>query len=247
MCDPQHCTDLHAIKIVADDSHHRKDEHISSSYNWNTDKDKKNVIPLDCAEKDFHYKSFWKVHDIFNYFNTIWKDGKALPFSWKKAESEDSEDKHQKIVSAKNESPMWFILWIDKKSEDNINAVKQLTSDTDVKIDFCETLSETENYILKHVDKTKSSTFQIICRGYYKHENKNPLNLLHFLNNHALYHIPVLVFTKDKSGLLTHLQHQAPSMGINDWQQRLFITKSSEKLVKKSKENMTNKHNNNHY
>jgi hypothetical protein len=125
--------------------------------------------------------------------------------------------------------------------------VKQLTSDTDVKIDFCETLSEAENYILKHVDKTKSSTFQIICRGYYKHENKNPLNLLHFLNNHALYHIPVLVFTKDKSGLLTHLQHQAPSMGINDWQQRLFITKSSEKLVKKSKENMTNKHNNNHY
>jgi hypothetical protein len=171
-----------------------------------------------------------------------------LPFVWKKSQSDASGYKHHKTVSPKDESPMWFILWIDKKSDDIIHVMKQLTSDKSVKIDFCETLLEAENHLLRHLDKIKSSsTFQIICRCYYKHENKNPLNLLQFLNNHGLNCIPVLVFTQDKCGLLHHLENQAPSMGINDWKQRLIITDNSEKLVRRSTENMIIKHSSNYH
>ncbi|UJR32691.1 hypothetical protein I4U23_020150 [Adineta vaga] len=44
------------------------------------------------------------------------------------------------------------------------------------------------------------------------------------------------------SGLQTHLQNQAPSMGIHDWKQRLFITNNSQELMKKIKQNAINKH-----
>ncbi|CAF3580869.1 unnamed protein product [Rotaria sordida] len=92
---------------------------------------------------------------------------------------------------------------------------------------------------------TLSSTFHIICRGYYKDEDKNPLHLLRFLSDNSLSHVPVLVFTHDKSGLLTHLQSEAPSMAINDWKQRLFITGNHEELIKNIKEKIANKQSSN--
>jgi hypothetical protein len=249
MSNPQYCSDLHCIQLVTDDSRRQRDEHnqrdnnIQNPYNWNAHKDKKYYVPANYPYQDFHYTFFWKNNDMFNYFNSIWQNGQVIPYEWKKAYVQPNVYNNYKMAGGTDDddSPRWFILWIDKKTDDNSNVVKQIIREKDVKFDFCETLSEAENHIMRHVDQIRSSsTFQIICRGYYKQENKNPLNLLQFLNNQGLHRVPVLVFTQDKSGLLTHLQRDAPSMGINDWQQRLFITNTSEKIVNKCKENMVN-------
>ncbi|CAF4977297.1 unnamed protein product, partial [Rotaria sp. Silwood1] len=107
---------------------------------------------------------------------------------------------------------------------------------------FQEPVVYAEDYLSRKKDEIKSSSkLQIICRGFYKDENKNPLNLLFLLNQHRLKHVPVLVFTQDKAGLQHHLQNQAPSMDLNDWKQRLFITSSSEELLTKIKQNISNK------
>jgi hypothetical protein len=73
------------------------------------------------------------------------------------------------------------------------------------------------------------------------------LDLLHLLNNHQLKHIPVSVFTQDQQGVQNHLEHEAKSMGINDWKQRLHITNNKEDLIIKSKANITNKPGNHHH
>ncbi|CAF4412295.1 unnamed protein product [Rotaria magnacalcarata] len=118
-----------------------------------------------------------------------------------------------------------------------------MTSGNDIKFDFYETLSSAEEHVLRLKHKIKSSSnFQIICRGYYRDENKNPLDLLKFLNANELSHVPVVVFTKDKNGLISHLEKQAPSMDIRDWDHRLFITSSSQELITKVKEKKHHKY-----
>ncbi|CAF1245666.1 unnamed protein product [Rotaria sp. Silwood1] len=104
-----------------------------------------------------------------------------------------------------------------------------------------------ENYLQKTMEKIKSSSspFQIICRGYYKSEDKNPLNLLFFLDRSHLKWVPVIVFTQDKEGLMYHLQNQAPSMSIQDWKDRLYIVNNSTDLIAKVKSNIKNKRGNN--
>ena len=90
------------------------------------------------------------------------------------------------------------------------------------------------------LESKPSSTFQIICRGYYRDENKNPLNLLDLLDELDIRKVPVLVYTQDKSGLQKHLENQAPSMGIRNWKQRLFITNDEQELINKLKEKISN-------
>src|SRR6185437_9760854 len=134
-----------------------------------------------------------------------------------------------------------YIFWIDKKSEENIQVMNQLTNDKGLQIDFSETFSMAKDHLQRHIQKIKSSSskFQIICRGYYRNEDKNPLDLLRFLNNHQLEQIPVIVFTQDKQGLQNHLQSQASTMGIYDWRDRLYITEYSKELITKIKANIT--------
>ena len=242
MCDPQYCKDLHAVKVVADDVRRQREKNIYNPFNWNADKDKQSYIPSDYPYEDFDYKFFWKSNDMFNYFNTIWMNGKAIPFQWKMSQSEASSNRGQRAISTMDELPTWSILWIDKMNDDNMHVINQLAHNSNVKTEFRHSLSEAENHILTCIDQIRSSsTFQIICRGYYKRENKNPLNLLHFLDNHQLNHVPVFVFTEDKSGVEHHFHNQAPAMNIHDWQQRLTVVSNSEDLVKKLKRNMSNK------
>lgn len=243
MRNPQFCQDAHAVRLVADDVSRHRDKSIQNTFDWNTDKDKKRFIPSDYPYEDFDYRFFWKKNDNFNYFNNIWVNGRVVPFVWKMSQPEASSNRDQKSIVSTNESSACFILWIDRMTDDNRRVVSQLSAEyNNVKVDFRDTLSEAQNYILQNVHNIRSSsTFQIICRGYYKHENKNPLNLLQFLDNHGLSHVSVIVFTEDKAGVEHHFQNQAPSMNIRDWEERITLTSTSESLVKRIKRNITGK------
>lgn len=231
MCNPQHCQDLHAIKLVGNDRATPDSGNVVNPYNWNIDNEKKFFIPPNHNAYSIGFDFFWKCNDTFNYFHSIWKNGKVHQFM---------QGQSAAFGTASDEHTHAFILWIDRKAHDHAHIEQQLSHGERIKLDFCETMSKGERHLLTHIDKIRSSPspFQIICRGYYKDENKNPLDLLQFLDTHRLQHIPVLVFTQDVSGLNGHLQHQAPTKGTHDWKQRLFITDNSEKLVTAIRENI---------
>ncbi|UJR17166.1 hypothetical protein I4U23_004062 [Adineta vaga] len=239
MTNPDLCFDLTAIKIVADDSRQPGNKLISSSHQSKILKSKAYFGSSEMPEDEYHYTFFWKIYNIFDQFSTIWKDRilSSSSSSPKQSSPEHNDNKQLQIVSK------YSVLWIDQQNEDNLRIVKQLTNNNKTEMLFCETLSKAENYLWDHMNEMKlSSKFQIICRGYYKSENKNPLNLLQFLNNYGLHHIPILVFTQDKAGLKHHLQNQAPLFNLNDWQYRLVITDTPEELIQKIQKNMSNKH-----
>ncbi|CAF0766498.1 unnamed protein product [Didymodactylos carnosus] len=116
------------------------------------------------------------------------------------------------------------ILWIDNESEDPL--CRHLKAESGVNIAFCETIAMAEEYLSKNIQYIKNCrSFQIVCRGYYKSENKNPLNILHLVDkNRISCSTPILVYTRDKSGVEKWLA-QSPTQA---WRQRLFITDSAE-------------------
>ncbi|CAF3509485.1 unnamed protein product [Rotaria socialis] len=243
MTNPQLCHDLHCIRLVEDTQDRRRTTNIVNPYDWNVDKNKKYYIPSDYTFPDFDFTFFWKVNDHFNYFKNISTDGEMVPFIW--AQSNVDSDKHRshKRETTRDEERAVFVLWIDKKSTENTHVMEKFTSGTNITVDFRETYSSAEAHLSKIKDRIQSSSnFLIICRGFYKYENKNPLNLLRFLNDNGLDYVPVIVFTQDKDGLLHHFKSQASSIGVRDWEHRLFITSSSEELITKIKEKIHHKH-----
>ncbi|CAF2074110.1 unnamed protein product [Rotaria magnacalcarata] len=133
-----------------------------------------------------------------------------------------------------------YILWIDTKDNENATIANHLESDGHIHIDFFNTFSSLQDYLRKNMRQIKSSPFQIISRGYYKNEDKNPMDLLLFLNQNDLKHVPVIVFTKDKSGLEAHLAPQGSSKGVYDWKDRLCIITNPQLLIAKCKSNIAN-------
>ncbi|CAF1394186.1 unnamed protein product [Didymodactylos carnosus] len=142
-------------------------------------------------------------------------------------------------------SDLSYILWMDNDKADIAQITKHLTSDPSVHVNFQETFDLATKYLLQHMDKIKSlpqsTIFQIICRGYYKSEDKNPLNLLLFLDHYQLKNVPIIVFTQDKPGVLNSFEREAPSMGIHDWKYRLYVTDNSADLITKINANASNK------
>ncbi|CAF1229595.1 unnamed protein product [Adineta ricciae] len=237
MCTPAHCQDLHAIKIVENGQYKHNDIDILNPYHWSIDSNKKFFIPTDYLHHDIGYKFFWKLDDTFNYFNSVWNNTQLENFQWNKIfPKTHSQPKKLAIQNAQTKS---FVLWIDKKTHEQAQ-IEQKMDNQHIHFNFCETMSKAEHHLLTHAKKIKtSSSFQIICRGYYKDENKNPLDLLKFLHHHHLHRVPVTVFTQDIDGLKMHLQHQASSMDVHDWKRWLFITNSSQELINHMKQNIT--------
>ncbi|CAM4855764.1 unnamed protein product [Rotaria socialis] len=242
MCNTKLCLEAHTIQLVDNDSARRPTTDVVNPYDWNDDKNKPYYIPPNYPYQDFDFTFFWKLNDTFDYFSNLWNQGKTPPPVKDPLPTDDVIRPDRTPVLPKNEVQMSFILWIDKHNSENTHIEQRLTIDRDAKVDFCETYSKGEAHISRLRERIRSSsTFQVICRGYYRDENKNPLNLLQFLNDNGLSHIPVIVFTQDKSSLMNHLQRQAPAMGLHDWQQRLFITNSSEELTAKAIDRKNNK------
>lgn len=245
MANPQHCRDLHVIKMVEDDADRRGRTNVVNPYDWNVDKDKYYYIPPQYFYPDFDYTFFWKLHDNFNYFKFINVNGQVAPFVWKSPGNRTNDRNNEApSVSTNRENKRSFILWMDRKSNDINRIEQQLNRNSDVRIDFADTYTHAEEHLLRNKNKINkpSSKFLIICRGFYREENKNPIDLLQFLDRHGLSHIPVIAFTQDKSGLMGHLERQASSMRLNDWRQRVFVTSSSEELIRKVQEKTDDDH-----
>ncbi|CAF1245421.1 unnamed protein product [Rotaria sp. Silwood1] len=205
-----------------------------------------NILP---SYYDGYYDAtyFWNIDNSNYYHNINWIITSMSSYTKFAGSSKNTSGIHIERISKNTTPTNSYILWIDKKTEDNSLVMKQLINEQPVHIEFCETYSMAENYLQKTMEKIKSSSspFQIICRGYYKSEDKNPLNLLFFLDRSHLKWVPVIVFTQDKEGLMYHLQNQAPSMSIPDWKDRLYIVNNSTDLIAKVKSNIKNKRGNN--
>ncbi|CAF4770934.1 unnamed protein product [Rotaria sp. Silwood1] len=205
-----------------------------------------NILP---SYYDGYYDAtyFWNIDNSNYYHNINWIITSMSSYTKFAGSSKNTSGIHIERISKNTTPTNSYILWIDKKTEDNSLVMKQLINEQPVHIEFCETYSMAENYLQKTMEKIKSSSspFQIICRGYYKSEDKNPLNLLFFLDRSHLKWVPVIVFTQDKEGLMYHLQNQAPSMSIQDWKDRLYIVNNSTDLIAKVKSNIKNKRGNN--
>lgn len=221
MCNKKLCRDLHVIRLANNEPKQCKNKNITNSHTSSTYKDDPNDSPSKYSYQYLNDTSCWKIDDSLDYLNYILQDGKVLP---QRSMATNSKSRTEQHSLAQTKSPgvkFSIILWIDEKNPANAKVEEYLITDATVKVDFCPVLSKAEEKILKHIDQIRSSsTFQIICRGYYKDEDKNPLNLLQFLNHHHLRHIPVLVFTQDKLGLSSHLENQAVKIGIEDWKSR---------------------------
>jgi len=190
------------------------------------------------ANNKFDYETYWST-DIYYYPTENWPDT-STNTTWPMEEpSKDSSQNNSRILPNDQSSKKCKILWIDEASESNGSVANYIKQTKNVEVEFFETFSQAENYLLANSTKIRvPGIFQIITRGYHRSENKNPLDLLQILNRLRLYKVPVLVFTQDKMGLLNHLNNQASSMNTNDWRQRLFVTNNSSELLQKLEENI---------
>lgn len=233
MTQPTLCKELYAIKTIdsRDDVNHRgrtnggdyrRITNEVDSYDRHVDRDRRYHISPDDRYPESDRRSPRRRTDNSNYSDN----------------TTHRKDNRRSVSPPNYEDKRLSILWIDKKSSESTRIGIQLNSGRDAKIDYGETFADAEEYLLrnKHTITRAGSKFLIICRGYYKEENRNPLDLLEYLQRHGLNRVPVIVFTQDKTGLISHLQGQASSMRIYDWQQRLFITNNSEELIRNVKE-----------
>ncbi|CAF3445411.1 unnamed protein product [Rotaria sp. Silwood1] len=234
--------DLYTIKAISDDFRrhvqpvrpNRQEPRRYQNYSIN-------ILPDDY---DGYYEAtyFWNIDNSNYYHDLNWIIEYCNSIMGNIGSSPNIASGHIERTSNKTTPSKSYILWIDNNTEDNALVMKQLLNEQFVQIDFCETYSMAKNHLQKHMEKIKSSSsaFQIICRGYYRDEDKNPLNLLLFLNSYCLKWIPITVFTQDKEGLMYHLRNQASSMDINDWKDRLYIVTDSPDLIAKVTSNIKN-------
>ncbi|CAF1252449.1 unnamed protein product [Rotaria sp. Silwood1] len=267
MSNPKYCSDLHTIKTISEVSRHRKELQIQNTNIQNTQTKHHGYAlghvtsPTSCINKDVSVvdDDDDDDDDESDYYkdNKFWKTERSEYIGNVVVKSQEIHHKnnHGHAASPKqfrpyieripqiNNSSKSFILWIDKKNADNSDVANQLISDGKIHVDFRDTFAMAQDHIRQILNKIRSpsTAFQIVCRGYYKQENKNPFDLLLFLNKNNLKHIRVLVFTNDKQGLINHLEYQAPSVGLLDWKDRLYITSDSKKLITKCRSNIEKK------
>lgn len=236
MRDPNLCYEAFTITLKGMMGTPCRDTNTVNTYDWNRDKGKRYSVPSEYPYPDFDCTFFWKLDDNFDYSTKRSKNEPTIPPSPKNLVVDTEYNRPRRELSPYNTVKKSFILWIDAKSPPNAHTEQRLTTSMDVQVDFRETYAEGERHLSRIKNRIKPSTFLIICRGYYKTEDKNPLDLLQFLNQQGLRQILVIVYTQNKSDVMYYLQRQAPSMYINDWKERLFITDRSDDLIDKVKE-----------
>ncbi|CAF4346271.1 unnamed protein product [Rotaria sp. Silwood2] len=115
MTNPQHCKDLHSIKVISDDSRRRRQQPnniINNTWTWNNNKDAKFYIPPAYTDTFFDYMFFWKFNETFDFNGSNASTAQTTQSRPDRAAAEASSD-----------SPR--ILWIDKKSNETSNVEKQ--------------------------------------------------------------------------------------------------------------------------
>ncbi|CAF2224762.1 unnamed protein product [Rotaria magnacalcarata] len=197
-----------------------------------TDVSNTNILADDFPD-DTDTKIFWNIIKAVTHFHAFSKSVETHFATW------TSDSYHKTVHSRVNQSSKAIItgnsrvLWIDWESDENNSLMKKISIEACTAVEFCENFSSLEPYLQQHGQdgSSSSSAFQIICSGYYKNVDKNPLDVLLLLDQGELGHVPVTVFTHDKEGLINHLRNKASSKGISDWKDRLYIVRHGTDLI----------------
>lgn len=245
MCNKKYCSDLHTIKTISERQRQRRE---LNAQNVDQPKDSVNIeTSIDDFEDDddddeddddeadtFKRNTFWQT-DRSDYIRKIINRQNQMPHQNKRQSTID-------IIRKQNNANKSYILWLDKKTNDNIYVANQLKSDPQICIDFCETFAAGQSHLERHLDKIKlnPSKLQIICRGHYENEHKNVLDLIILLKRNHLSRVPVAVFTHDKHRLVKYLESDASLIGLTEWKEHLYMTSDSKKIISRCKLNIEN-------
>ena len=262
MSNPHYCKDLHVIKAASvkprrpqkcGASHHVQSEykvHERAIDQESSDSDSDSNDVSDGTEflrpHDMHHNNracepttdpddscngteYWGLDDTYNYY-----------LGYESATGPDTSVLKEKCEELKNQFTS-CILWIDAKSNLTEIVEKKLTITDKTKIDFRQTFIQGIDYLVQNRPKIESSMYQIVCRAYYRDEHKNALDLLDLLIDLRLDYLPILIMTKNKAKVESHMNTQAPTMDLHNWKELVFITDDIDELYKKLKDNIANK------
>lgn len=246
MCNRQRCQDLHTIKVISDDrndSVNPKREEIPNPYHWNTHNNFHFFIPSNYPFPSFDNTWFWKTNHQPNYFNPQWMNvhfGSDFPMStntkspWTiRTNNQSNADQQQQQMTGGKEEKI-HILRVDEETSEN----KHLSTKFHGQVKFLSTFAMGEEYLHRERRAIRSSPEKslIISRGFYKNEGKSALDLFQVLQREQIVNVPVLVFTGDKSLLLTRLTEQATNQPINHWKETMQIFDRTEEFLAKVKQ-----------
>ncbi|CAF1381643.1 unnamed protein product [Didymodactylos carnosus] len=211
MANPKRCLEAHAVQCVMEDGPNALWYPITDSA-W---KDTSSTTVLSPKHSEHVGWSSDDTTDIYG-----WDKNKNKADSNYAIEAKKTEETEKQPQTSNGP----HILWVDSESKDPL--CRHLKAESGVTIAFCETYAMAEEYLSKNIQYIKNCRpFQIICRGYYQSENRNPLNILDLINNNEIsYSTSIVVYTRDKSGVERWLA-QSPTQA---WRQRLFITDDGE-------------------
>lgn len=230
MSNPVYCQDSHVVKEIMNVSQDASKpvQNVPNPYDWETHKTQYHFTPISFDFGNIDYRWFWKN---FNYMhNLTWVFGSPPPSLAETQRTTAIERVSQRSHFAKK----FFILWIDVKTPQHLQLARKLEEKGNVQVDFAETYAKGEKYLSERKAKIQSwNRFLIICRGYFREENKNALNLLQCLDNNHLAMYSVIIFTRDKDGLMAKFDEQAPQMGLYGWRRRLQVTNQSKDFMEK--------------
>lgn len=172
---------------------------------------------------------FWDEGNVSSYRN------RPIP-SRNPSKNSPAIEKHSRFVYYKERSEDFLILWIDENNQEHEGYVKKFEKFGRIHVDFKETYDDAVHYLVNNRVKIQSYRgFLIICRGYYRNENKNPLDLLKYLDQHGFCNQPIVVFTTRKMNLIKRFDEEAKQKGLREWRHAIEITIDDSDLIPRVK------------
>ena len=235
MTNRQRCRDLHAIKVVTQEPPRGIDGNVNNQYVWNIHTNVDNAIPKNYPYQYFPPEFFWQYQNLFNYYKHLYYNGQVVPFVFKNGPSpSENAAKPEKITDSKKK----IVLWIDTNHVGNKFIADKLSSDKSIQIEFRDTMKKAEEYLETNKQLLQSlPSYQIISRGFYKDENKNPLDLWEFILSKRFHNAVIFVYTQDKKGVEWHLEKQASTLHISDWRKNITVCEDGSDLIQKMTRN----------
>lgn len=215
MGNPNHCVDLHSIKLISSGVLEDDEGLLNNSKYWENFFLNKPIGFVDFQYFSFDDQWFWRSYNPIDF--SYWHS--------------NAGQRYDDQVSFKP-----VIIWIDEKTEENIKTANKIQKACNVPVSFTENPLSAEKYLTENIEQIRKKSLQekplqIICRGFYKSVNQSPLHILKFLNQQNIRRIPIVIFTRDRQGTQYHLSQQAPSMGIADWKTQFHITSDVHEVI----------------
>lgn len=221
MCTKEHCRDKYCIKgLTKTPSHSGFHNAPNKSYDWYRFRNQPVDILPSNDDEPLGREWFWQPNDPHNYYQSA------------------------QIALPKHDLPSTNASSMRQNTADRTQMGKHPGNGPLIYIDSQKAFIQAIDYLIQNMfiirSLPQSSTVSIICPCYQASDFRNILNLLLFLNVSRLQKIPILVITGDRLGALNHLEHEAISMHMHDWESRISVTDDSPGLMTKMKNGLHN-------